>query len=186
MSCYSVDITLRGDHCHTLGKQLVELTSYGTSTMLAIKAGHIAEFNERTIGTISTTSRVLDPAIPYTKQLQSWFHQRDILASSPSLSRKFSGPSKQGYPQRTIDNLIGSHTTRKATWFSVRGTITSIDMKYFYFLACPLSYDGIQCMKNVINHSNGMWHFTKCGGAFPECDYQYVLKFEINDHKCIL
>lgn len=135
MSGYNINITLWGEHCHTLGKQLVEITSSGASTMLSIKGDRIAEFNGRTVGTISTTSLMLDPAIPKTKQLQSWFHQRDSLASSPSLSRKFSGNSKWGHPQHTIVDLIDSHPARKPTWFFVRGTITSIDMQDFYFLA---------------------------------------------------
>ena len=64
MSGYGIDITLWGEHCHTSGKQVVELTSSGALTMLAIKGGHIAKFNGRTVGTISTTNLVLDPSIP--------------------------------------------------------------------------------------------------------------------------
>lgn len=113
MSRYSIDITLRWGDFHTLGKKLVELASSSASTVLAIKGAHITKFNGKTVGTISATNFVLDPAIPEIEQLQSWFHQRYCLASSPSLIRKFLGTSKQGYPQRTIVDLIESHLDGK-------------------------------------------------------------------------
>lgn len=67
MSSYSIEITLWTEHCHTLIKQLIELTSSSASTLLAIKRSCIAEFNGRTVGTISTMSFMLDPAIPKAK-----------------------------------------------------------------------------------------------------------------------
>lgn len=41
-------------------------------------------------------------------------------------------------------------------------------------------------MKKIFNHLNGMWHCTKCGRAFLECDYWYVFKFEMHDHRHVL
>lgn len=55
-------------------------------------------------------------------------------------------------------------------------------MDDFYFLACPLDFNGKQCMKKVVEHSNNLWHCTKCNGDFPECDYRYKLKIELRDH----
>ena len=70
----------------------------------------------------------------------------------------------------------------KAVWVSVRATITRLHMDDFYFLACPLDYNGKQCMKKVSHHSNNLWHCTKCNSEFPECDYRYKLKIELHDH----
>lgn len=164
---YGINVTLWGEHCDTIGKQLVELASSGASTMLAIKGDCIAKFNGRTVKTILTTSLMLDPDIPKTEKLQSWFDKIGFLDSSPSLSRKFLRSSKWRHQQHTIVDLIDLHPAGKASCFSIRGTITSIDMQYFYFLSCPLSSDGMQCMKKVFNRSNGMWHCTKCGGNYP-------------------
>ena len=55
-------------------------------------------------------------------------------------------------------------------------------MDDFYFLACPLDFNGKQCMKKVVEHSNNLWHCTKCNGSFPECDYRYKPKVELHDH----
>jgi len=74
------------------------------------------------------------------------------------------------------------HPYDKVEWVFVRSTITSINMDKFYFLSCPLPFDGMQCMKKVVHNSAGMWHCTKCNGDFTECDYRYVLKFTIHDH----
>ena len=72
--------------------------------------------------------------------------------------------------------------SEKAIWVSVHAIVTSLRMDDLYFLACPLYFNGKQCIKKVIHHSKNLWHCTKCNGEFPECDYCYKLKFEIHDH----
>ena len=156
MSGYSINITLWGEHCHSTGKDLATIHSLDTPTILAIKGGCIAEFNGRTVGTISTSNLLLNPDIPETHQLQTWFHERGRLSSSLSLSRNFSGSSTRNHPQRTIFELLSLQPLEKSALFSARATITSIGMEDFYFLACPLSFDGIQCMTFFFHHSYRM------------------------------
>ena len=52
-------------------------------------------------------------------------------------------------------------------------------MDEFHFLACPLFVDGIQCMKKIANKVGDIWHCGKCDGEFPECDYRYILKVNL-------
>ena len=54
-------------------------------------------------------------------------------------------------------------------------------MDDFYFLACPLFVDGIQCMKNIAQKVGDIWHCAKCDGEFLECDYRYILKVDLED-----
>ena len=72
--------------------------------------------------------------------------------------------------------------SEKALWVSIRVTVTALHMDDFYFLACPLDFNGNQCMKKVMQHSNNLWHCTKCNDDFLECDYCYKLKIELHDH----
>ena len=52
-------------------------------------------------------------------------------------------------------------------------------MDEFHFLACPLFVDGIQCMKNIADKVGDIWNCGKCDGEFPECDYRYILKVNL-------
>ena len=54
-------------------------------------------------------------------------------------------------------------------------------MDEFYFLACPLFVDEIQCMKNIAQKVGDIWHCAKCDGEFLECDYRYILKVDLED-----
>ena len=72
--------------------------------------------------------------------------------------------------------------SEKSVWVSVRATVTALNMDNLYFLAFPLDFNGKQCMKKVMHHSNNIWDCTKCNGDFPECDYRYKLQFELHDH----
>ena len=54
-------------------------------------------------------------------------------------------------------------------------------MDDFHFLACPLFVDGIQCMKFFSHKAANVWHYAKCDGEFPECDYCYILKLVVQD-----
>ena len=68
---------------------------------------------------------------------------------------------------------------KKHVWYSLVATITNVNMDDFHFLACPLFFDGIQCMKNIADKVGDIWHYGKCDGDFPECDYRYILKVDL-------
>ena len=52
-------------------------------------------------------------------------------------------------------------------------------MEDIHFLACPLFVDGIQCMKKESHKFSNIWDCAKCDGEFPECDYRYILKLDL-------
>ena len=70
---------------------------------------------------------------------------------------------------------------KKYVWYSVVATITNVDMNEFHLLACPLFVDSIQCMKKNSHKVDNIWHCGKCDGEFLECDYQYILKVDLED-----
>ena len=70
---------------------------------------------------------------------------------------------------------------QKAAWYSLVATITNVNMDDIHFLACPLFVDGIKCMKKIAKKVGDIWHYGKCDGEFPECDYRYILKVDLED-----
>lgn len=173
---YNIDVSLWGDYYHSKGNKLYELWYSDIPLLLTIKGGRVVEFNEMAIGTISTNNFLINPYDLETWQLQLWFHETNFNASSPSLSRKYNISSRRSHPQWKFSNLTSMQPSEKASWVSIHKTITTINMDDLYFIACPLSFDGMQCMKKVAHHSDDMWLCTKCIGDFLECDYHYILK----------
>jgi len=53
---YSIDMTLWGEHCRVEGGELPNVCFVVSHPIQAIKGGCVAEFNDKTIGTISKTN----------------------------------------------------------------------------------------------------------------------------------
>ena len=104
-----------------------------------------------------------------------------FLSTSPSLSQKFNASHFAPCKIITINELQTLQPSKKVVWYSLVATITNVNMDDFHFLACPLFVDGIQCMKNIADKVGDIWHCGKCDGEFPECDYRYILKVDLED-----
>ena len=149
MSGYSIDITLWGEHFQIEGFELANLHGLATPPAVAIKGGRVTDFNGKTVGTISNTTVFINPEIEKTSVLQNWFHDNGFRSALPSLSRKFNASHSGSRKVITINDLQTLQSSEKDVWYSLVSTITNVNMDDFYFLACPLFVDRIQCMKNM-------------------------------------
>ena len=61
MSGYSIDITLWGEHCQIEGAELANLCGLPMPPVVAIKGGHVTDFNGKTVGTIFNTNVFISP-----------------------------------------------------------------------------------------------------------------------------
>ena len=148
-SCFSIDVTLWGHHCHNKGSQLASLYSSDPPPVLAIKGARLTDFNCRTLVIVANTTRHINPDIEPTHILQKWFTESSFRAASPSLSRKFMHSVSRTNPKKTILELQTMKPYEKALWFYPHASIVAINMDDFHFLACPLFFDGLQCMQNI-------------------------------------
>ena len=57
----SIDITLWGDHYQIEGVELANLRGLPTPPAIAIKGGHVTNFNGKTVETISNTTVFINP-----------------------------------------------------------------------------------------------------------------------------
>ena len=181
MSGYSIDITLWGEHCQIEGVKLSNLRGLPTPPAVAIKGGRVTDFNGKIVGTISNTTVFINPKIEDTSVLQKWFHDNGFCLASPYFSRKFNASQSGSCKVITINDLQTLQESEKPIWYSLVATITNVNMDDFYFLACPLFVDGIQCMKKIAQKVGDIWNCAKCDGEFLECDYRYILKVDLED-----
>ncbi|ONK62252.1 uncharacterized protein A4U43_C07F1930 [Asparagus officinalis] len=76
----------------------------------------------------------------------------------------------------------GLGRSEKPDWITVKATISFVKSDNFCYTACPLMVGDRQCNKKVINNGDGTWQCERCDRSFPECDYRYLLQFQIQDH----
>ena len=71
MSGYSIDITLWGEHFQIEGDEISNLCGLPMPPAVAIKGGHVTNFNGKNVGTISNTTVFIKPDIEQTSILQN-------------------------------------------------------------------------------------------------------------------
>ena len=140
---------------------LASLYSSDLPTILAIKGGHLTDYNGKTIGSVPSSTILINPDIEATHRLQKWYTDHGFHVASPSLSRKYIGSMSRTHPSRTIFDLQSMQPSDKNLWFFVHASIVDINMDDFHFLACRLFVDGVQCMKKVAHRAFNTWHCSK-------------------------
>ncbi|KAL8137076.1 hypothetical protein V2J09_003077 [Rumex salicifolius] len=183
MSGKSVEVTLWGDFCNTQGQELQSICDSGHFPVLAVKSGRVNEFNGKTVGTVSSTVLFIEPDLPEARTLNEWFKREGKNTPSILISREGSGFSRTEV-RKTIsqikDEKLG--TTEKPDYILVCAHISFIKIDNFCYTACPLISGERKCAKKVTNNGDGKWHCDKCDQVVDECEYRYMLQFQIQDH----
>ncbi|GJQ99373.1 replication protein A 70 kDa DNA-binding subunit A-like protein [Tanacetum coccineum] len=73
-------------------------------------------------------------------------------------------------------------TSEKADWITVSGNVGFLKVDSFYYTACPLTINDRKCNKKATNNGDGKWRCDRCDKDVDECDYRYILQFQIQDH----
>ncbi|XP_077238134.1 replication protein A 70 kDa DNA-binding subunit E-like [Tasmannia lanceolata] len=183
MSGQSVELTLWGNFCNAEGQQLQVMCDSGVFPVVAVKAARVNDFNGKTVGTISTSQLFINPDFPEAKMLREWFDREGKNAVSHSISMDTPSMGKTEI-RKTVSQIKdeGLGRSAKPDWITVKATVSFIKTENFCYTACPLMVGDRQCNKKVNNNGDGTWICERCDQSFPECDYRYLLQFQIQDH----
>ncbi|XP_021655357.2 replication protein A 70 kDa DNA-binding subunit E [Hevea brasiliensis] len=186
MSGRSVELTLWGNFCNAEGQRLQNMCDSGGFPVLAVKSGRVSDFNGKAVGTISTSQLFIDPDFPEACRLKEWFEKEGRNMPSLSISREMSGVGRIDVP-KTISQIKDERlgTSEKPDWITVSATVIFIKADNFCYTACPLMSGDRPCNKKVTNNGDGKWRCEKCDQSMDECDYRYILQFQIQDHSGI-
>ncbi|CAD5166633.1 replication protein A 70 kDa DNA-binding subunit A-like [Musa acuminata AAA Group] len=184
MSGRSVEVTFWGNFCSIEGQQLQRLCDSGVYPVLAIKAGRVSDFSGKSIGTISSSQLFINPDFPEAHRLKDWYNREGKNMSALSISRDTTTMSRTDVVRKTVSQIKdeGLGRSEKPDWITVKATITFIKVDNFCYTACPLMVGDRLCNKKVNNNGDGTWHCDRCDQSFPECEYRYLLQFQIQDH----
>ncbi|KAK1326633.1 hypothetical protein QJS10_CPA01g03022 [Acorus calamus] len=183
MSGRSVELTLWGGFVNSEGQQLQGMCDSGLFPVLAVKAARVNEFNGKSVGTISTSQLFIEPEFPEACRLQEWFQREGKNSVALSISREASSMGRTD-ARKTITQIKdeGLGRSEKPDWITVKAIISFIKVDNFCYTACPLMVGDRQCSKKVNNNGDGTWQCDRCDQCFPECDYRYILRLQIQDH----
>ncbi|CAN4076368.1 unnamed protein product [Withania somnifera] len=183
MSGRSVELTLWGNFCNAEGQTLQSMCDSGAFPVLAVKAGRVNDFSGKSIGTISTSKLFIEPDFPEALKTKAWFEGEGKNMPSMSLSREVSSIGRTDV-RKTISQIKDERlgTSEKPDWITISATVTFIKVDNFSYTACPLMIGDRQCNKKVTNNGDGKWRCDRCDQIVDECEYRYILQFQIQDH----
>ncbi|XVF52240.1 hypothetical protein PTKIN_Ptkin05aG0003200 [Pterospermum kingtungense] len=182
MSGQSIELTLWGAFCDVEGQKLQSLCDSGEFPVLAVKTGRVSDFNGKVVGTVSTTQLFIDPDFAEAHRLKEWFISEG-RSTHVSISRKTSSVRRAANRKmisQIKDEKLG--TSEKPDWITVIATIANIKLDNFCYTACPIMNGDRQCNKKVTNNGDGMWWCDNCNRLVDECDYKYLIQFQIQDY----
>lgn len=184
MSGRSVEVTMWGDFCNREGSQLQGMVERGIFPVLAVKAGKVSDFSGKSVGTISSTQLFINPDSAEAHSLRQWFDSGGRDASTQSISRDITPGASRNEIRKTVAQIKdeGLGMGDKPDWITVKATVIFFKNESFFYTACPNMIGDRQCNKKVTKSTTGNWTCDKCDREFEECDYRYLLQFQIQDH----
>ncbi|KAF0924124.1 hypothetical protein E2562_008441 [Oryza meyeriana var. granulata] len=184
LSGRSIEVTLWGNFCDVEGQQLQLQCDSGSNPIVALKGARVSDYGGRSVGTISSTQLIINPDFPEVERLRQWYMTEGKTAPCISLSREMSSMGRAD-ARKTIAQIKDDDLGRKEKpdWISVKAAISHVVTDNFYYPACPkILSSGKQCNKKVINNGDGMWHCDRCDESSQNCEYRYLVNFQIQDH----
>lgn len=183
MSGRSVELTLWGNFCNAEGQRLQNMCDSGVFPVLAVKSARVNDFNGKAVGTISTSQLFIEPDFPEARKLKEWFDKEGRNTPSVSISREVTTMGRTDV-RKTISQIKDERlgTSEKPDWITVCATVSFIKVDNFCYTACPIMIGDRQCNKKVTNNGDGKWRCERCDQSVDDCDYRYILQFQIQDH----
>lgn len=183
MSGRSVELTLWGNFCNAEGQRLQNMCDSGVFPVLAVKSARVSDFNGKAVGTISTSQLFIEPEFPEAHKLKIWFDKEGRSTPSVSISREVTTVGRTDV-RKTISQIKDERlgTSEKPDWITVCATVSFIKVDNFCYTACPIMIGDRQCNKKVTNNGDGKWRCERCDQSVDDCDYRYILQFQIQDH----
>jgi len=166
------------------GKQAEEFNA-PPSSIIAIKAARVNEYQGRTLSAMGSSLISYNPDISECHTLRGWFDSQgqnavDVtnVSSSTAASLSTSGNREERkFLSQVKDENLGMG--EKPDYFSVLATITFIksDTGNISYMACPTE----GCNKKVIEEGPSQYRCERCQKVFDHCDHRYVMTVQISD-----
>eukprot|EP00301_Raphidiophrys_heterophryoidea_P021947 c6220_g1_i1.p1 GENE.c6220_g1_i1~~c6220_g1_i1.p1 ORF type:complete len:492 (-),score=113.07 c6220_g1_i1:188-1495(-) len=155
------------------GQQAESFRGTGDAVVVAVKAARVSDFDGRSLSVSLNSSFSVNPPIPETQQLLSWYHSQ-----GPNLELKHF-QSQRVHDRKVLravqDENMGLDV--KPSLLQAKVTISMVNHKNkISYPSCP------KCKKKVIDDEAGQWRCDKCATTLAEPIWRYLLSMQCKDH----
>ncbi|KAL2935356.1 Replication protein A 70 kDa DNA-binding subunit B [Bienertia sinuspersici] len=177
----TVVVSLWNDHATTLGQELLDMAD--KSPVVAIKSVKVGDFQGVSLSAISKSVIKINPDLPESNRLRSWYDSEGREASLASVGAGMSPSPVSGGRSMYTDRVSISHITSnpslgedKPAFFNIKAYISLIrpDQAMCY-RACKT------CNKKVTEAIGSGYWCEACQKNDEECNLRYIMNAKISD-----
>ncbi|KAK9684486.1 hypothetical protein RND81_10G213300 [Saponaria officinalis] len=177
----TVVVSLWNDHATTLGQELLDMAD--KSPVVAIKALKVGDFQGVSLSAVSKSVIKVNPDLPESRKLKSWYESEGKEASMASVGAGLSPSSNTGgrslYTDRVTISYITSNPSlgeEKPAFFNLKAYISLIKPdQAMWYRACKT------CNKKVTEAIGSGYWCEGCQKNDEECSLRYIMVAKISD-----
>ncbi|THU72612.1 hypothetical protein C4D60_Mb04t14040 [Musa balbisiana] len=177
----TVNVSLWNDLATDVGQQLLDMVD--TSPVVAIKCLKVGDFQGVSLSTLSRSTVVINPDLPETKKLRSWYDSEGKGTSMASIGSNLISPnSKTGSRSMYYDRVFLSQITDDPTVgqdkpaFSINVYVSFIKPdQTMWYRACKT------CNKKVTEAVGSGYWCESCQKNDDRCSLRYIMVVKVSD-----
>ncbi|KAK9669118.1 hypothetical protein RND81_13G110500 [Saponaria officinalis] len=177
----TVVISLWNEHATTLGQELLDIAD--KSPVIAIKGLKVSDFQGVSLSAVSKSVIKVDPDLPESRKLKSWYDSEGKEAPMASVGAGLSPSSNGGgrllYTDRVTVSEITSNPSlgeEKPVFFNLKAHISLIKPdQAMWYRACKT------CNKKVTDAIGSGYWCEGCQKNDDECSLRYIMVAKISD-----
>ncbi|KDP31353.1 hypothetical protein JCGZ_11729 [Jatropha curcas] len=177
----TVVVSLWNDLATDVGQELLDVAD--KSPVVAIKSLKVGDFQGVSLSTLGRSILQINPDIPDSNKLRSWYDSEGKEASMSSVGSGLSPSTKSGARSMYSDRVTISHITSnpslgsdKPAFFSIRAYISFIKPdQSMWYRACKT------CNKKVTEAVGGGYWCEACQKSDAECSLRYIMVVRVSD-----
>ncbi|CAN0892806.1 Replication protein A 70 kDa DNA-binding subunit B [Linum grandiflorum] len=177
----TVVVSLWSELATGTGQELLDIAD--TNPVVAIKALKVGDFQGVTLSTIGKSMLHINPDLPESKKLRSWYDSEGKDSSMAPIGTVISASTKSGgrsmYTDRVLLSRIIKDTSLggdKPAFFTFRATVSYIkDDQTMWYRACKT------CNKKVIDAIDGGYWCEGCQMNDSQSILSYILDCKVSD-----
>ena len=163
----------------TLWNELAENFEGQIGQIVALKGVMVGDFRGKTLSTVSNTLISIEPDIPETLVLRTWYNNQGSQSNFTSLGKSINNSSVNN-SQRFISQINFKLVTDATgpVYSSINGVIQSTNRSNNHlYKAC--AKDG--CQKKVTDNNDGYYSCSKCNETSISFKWRLMLSVQVSD-----
>ncbi|KAJ4972807.1 hypothetical protein NE237_005981 [Protea cynaroides] len=177
----TVVVSLWNDLATNIGQELLDMAE--TAPIVAIKSLKVGDFQGVSLSSVTKSTVLLNPDIPESKKLKSWYDSEGKGSSMASVGSGLISTTKTGrsmYSDRVFVSHITSNPSlgedNKPAFFSLKACISFIKPdQTMWYRACKT------CNKKVTEAIGSGYWCEGCQKNDEECSLRYIMAVKVSD-----